>query len=193
MSDGIEDIYTGASDFGKFTATLGGLFGTIIGLLIVGIGIYFIVEGSKRTKSIKGNITKSSCNPKFDLPIIVFPGSNEEELQSKNTNDGTGSFCDITVDWVGKNDQTCTSEFTVENTKEFDIGNQITVYFDPSDPCNTGSLDSQRDSKTIGLIMIVVGVIFLLLVWLSVYLVYRFKFLAASSGVGSAISIIEDL
>lgn len=196
MSDGISDIYTGASDFGKFTATLGGLFGTFIGLLIAGIGIYFIVEGSRRTDASRGVITDSSCAPKFDLPVIVFPGLTENPSQTSPTSPtgSTGAFCDITVTWSGGNKgETCTDQFTVENEKKFDIGNKVTIYFDPSDTCNTGSLDSQSQSKRIGIIVLVIGIIFLLLVWLSVYLVYRFKFLAAAGGVGSVINIAEAL
>jgi hypothetical protein len=38
----VNSIYTGASDFGRFTAIISAIFATIIDLLAIGIGIYLI-------------------------------------------------------------------------------------------------------------------------------------------------------
>ena len=219
MSNGISDVYTGASDFGKFTAGLGGAIGALIGLIIIGIGIYFMVEGSKRTNFVSGEIIESTCpfEPLIIEEDFILQGArNEPSLQgaqpslqgaptdpltqaftstasSTSSTGSTGPFCDITVEWLGNPNQTCKDEFTVDTEKKFGLGNNVLIYFDPKDPCNTGSLDSQAESSRIGIILIVVGVIFVLLVWLSVYLVYHFKFLAAATGVGAVVDIAESV
>jgi len=206
MSDGISQVYTGASDFGRFTASIGGIIGTLIGLIILGIGIYFVVEGSRRTQVETGVVIKSTCpfepliiegqvSPTSGLgaappPAVFVPFA---LTGATGTTGATGAFCEITLQWGGSKGQTCTDQFTVENEAKFGIGASVPIWFDPNDPCNTGSLESQAQLTRIGTILIVVGVVFVLIVWLFVYLVYRFKFLAAAEGVGSVIDIAESL
>jgi len=208
MSDGVSAIYSGASDFGKFTATIGGIIGTLIGIIIIGIGVYLLIEGSRRTSQTTGNITRSTCvfeplvintstsnsastptRPTFLPPVVFLP---PVFTGSTGSTGSTGAFCNITVDWqVGS--QSCTGSFAVENEPKFSLGNTVSIFYDPKDPCNSGSLVSQKESSKIGIILIVVGVVFVALVWLGVYLVYRFKFLAAAEGVGSVINIATSV
>lgn len=203
-NSGVSQIYTGASDFGKFTASIGGIIGTLIGIIIIGIGIYFIVESSRRTQVKTGEVVESTCA--FE-PLVI-------ETQTTSSPTTTGSLgidppplsppfaltgtsgdglCEITLRWDGNKGQKCKEQFTVENEAKFGIGANVPIWFDPKEPCNTASLESQSQLSRYGTIVIVIGVVILLIVWLSVYLVYRFKFLAAAEGVGTVIDIAESL
>jgi len=170
MSDGISDIYSGASDFGKFSAIIGGIIGTLIGLIFIGMGSYIIYEASRRTQSVQGKITDSKC----------------ESTTSQNRQ------CMITVSYTtSQPSQMCTGSFSVQDENRFDKGNTITIFYDPSDPCNTGSLESREQDTIIGIILIVIGLFLIFIVWLVVYLTYKYKFFAAAEGVGTAIRILE--
>ena len=80
MTDGVSAVYSGASDFGKFTATIGGIIGTLIGIIIIGIGIYLVIEGLKRTSQTKGDITKSKCTSKASTSALTEPTFSSSEL-----------------------------------------------------------------------------------------------------------------
>lgn len=169
MSSALGDIYTGAADFGKFSTIIGGIFGTLFALLFVGIGIYLLVEAFRRTKSVQAKITKSEC----------------ENTTSSNR------MCKITIEYPSNQpSKMCSVSFSVEDEAKYKPGNTITVYYDPSDPCNTGSLDTRRESYIFGLILLIGGLVFILIIWLVVYLTFRYKFFAAAEGVGTAVKIL---
>ena len=168
MSDDVgSQIYTGAATFGRFSAIIGGIFGTLIGLAFVGIGIYFIVEGSRRKASVTAKITKKECN---------------------------GDDCQIEVQYTvpGPPSKMCTKTFPITRSQanEFQVGGSVTVFYDPSDPCGSGDLDSRQNSIIIGIILIIVGGILIIIVWVTVWLTQRYKFFAAVEGVSTVVSIL---
>lgn len=170
MSDGVSDIYSGASAFGKFSAIIGGVIGTLLGLIFIGMGSYIIYEASRRTTSVQGKITDSKC----------------QQTTSPNRQ------CMITVNYTtSQPSQMCTQTFSVQDENKYKKDNTVTIYYDPSSPCNTGSLESRRQDTIIGIILIITGLIFIFIVWLVVYLTYKYKFFAAAEGVGTAIRILE--
>lgn len=169
-SDGVGAVYTGAADFGKFSAILGGIFGTLIALFIGGIGIYFIIEANRRTKTASGTITESNCQTKTD--------------ESKT--------CMITVAYTSNQpSKMCTQKFTVQDESQFTKGKKVKVFFDSKDPCGSGSLESQKNANIVGAALIVAAAIILLIVWLVVYLAFEYKFFAAAEGVGTVVDILS--
>lgn len=172
MTDGVGAVYSGAATFGKFSAIVGGIIGTLIALIIGGFGIYIIVESLRRTMSIRAKITKSTCG-----------GSS------------SSNQCEITVAYPDNSSNSdsnamCSKVFTVDNNSKYEEGKSVIVYYDPSDPCNTGSLDSQEQNAIVGGIMIFVALFIIIIVWLVVYLTYKYKFFAAAEGVGTVIRLI---
>lgn len=158
--------YSGAADFGKFSAVVGAIFATLIALFIGGIGVYFIIEGLRRSKNTTGTIEESDCQTKTD--------------ESKT--------CKITVDYTsGQPSKMCKQKFTVQDESKFTKGKKVQVFFDPKDPCDSGSLETYEDSVIIGSILIVVAGIILLISWVVVYLTFKYKFFAAAEGVGTVL------
>jgi hypothetical protein len=165
MSDGVGKIYSGAATFGKFSAIISGIIGTLIALIIAGVGIWIMIDSARRTQTSVGIITQSNCN---------------------NVTPGNTSTCNITVSYAGSTaSQRCMLETFVPNRSIYDKGEQVTVFYDPSDPCNSGSLDSKEDSSIIGISLIISAVVIIAIVWLVVWLTQKYKFFAAAEGVGT--------
>ena len=172
MSDGVGTVYSGAASFGKFSAIISGVIGTLIALIIGGFGVYIIVESSRRTKNVMGTITESTC---------------------KNTtpDQKAGKSCEITVAYTsGQPSKMCTKKFAVADEVIYEKGKKVTVFYDPSNACGTGSLESRSTDNILGIMLIGVAIIFIIIVWLVVYLTQEYKFFAAAEGVGTAISFV---
>lgn len=165
-------VYSGAADFGKFSAIISAIFATLIALFIGGIGVYFIVEGFRRSKNTTGTITDSDCKSKTD----------------------ENKTCKITVDYTsGQPSKMCKQKFTVQDESKFTKGKKVKVFFDPKDPCDSGSLETHKETLIIGAILIGVAGIILLISWVVVYLTFKFKFFAAAEGAGTALDAIPQL
>nr|QBK92162.1 MAG: protein of unknown function DUF3592 [Pithovirus LCPAC304] len=168
--DGVGDsLYSGASDFGKFSAIVSGVIGTLFALIFVGFGIYLIVEALRRTKTTQGKITLTKCPKTTDQNRV----------------------CDITVSYTSDQpSKMCTAQFTVEDEPKFAKGKEVTVFLDPSEPCVSGSLESQKQDSILGIVLLAGGLLFICILWLIVYLTYKYKFFAASEGVGTVLQIV---
>ena len=172
MSDGVSEIYSTTAQFGRFSAIVSGIIGTLIALIIGGFGIYILIESSRRTKSVTGTITESTCKN-------TTPDKSE------------GTSCEITVEYTsGQPSKMCMEKFSVANSAIYEKGKKVTVFYDPSDPCGSGSLESRSDGRIIGIMLIVIALIFILIVWLVVWATQKYKFFAAAEGVGTVISIV---
>jgi len=172
MSDGIGEIYSGAAEFGRVSAIISGVIGTLIALIIGGFGIYIFVEAFRRTKSVSGTITESNCRN-------ITPDKS------------AGTSCEITVEYTGKQPSNmCTKKFSVPNRGAFEKGKKVTIFYDPSDPCESGSLETRTNDSILGIMLIVVAIVFIIIVWLVVWFTQKYKFFAASEGVGTVISFI---
>lgn len=172
MSDGVGMVYTGAASFGRFSAIISGVIGTLIALIIGGFGVYIIVESSRRTKSVTGTVTESTCEN-------TTPDKKE------------GKTCEITVEYTsGQPSKMCMRNFAVPDEVIYEKGKKVTVYYDPSNACGTGSLESRSTDNILGIMLIGVAIVFIVIVWLIVYLTQEYKFFAAAEGVGTVISVV---
>ena len=172
MSDGVGTVYSGAAEFGRISAIISGVIGTLIALIIGGLGIYIIVEASRRTKSVTGTITESNCGN-------ITPDKSE------------GTSCEITVEYTNKQPSNmCMKKFSVPDRGAFEKGKKVTIFYDPSDPCGSGSLETRTDDSILGIMLIVTAVVFIIIVWLVVWLTQRYKFFAAAEGVATVVTII---
>ena len=70
-------------------------------------------------------------------------------------------------------------------------GQTVTVYYDPTDPVGTASLQSD-DWRVIGWVMTVLGALFLVGIWVRVYLVRRYRAFAAYEGATIGLNVITS-
>lgn len=172
MSDGVGMIYTGAASFGRLSAIISGVIGTLIALIIGGFGVYIIVESSRRTKNVTGTITESTC-------------------ENTTADKKEGKSCNITVEYTsGQPSKMCTRKFAVADEVIYEKGKKVTIYYDPSNACGTGSLESRSTDNILGIVLIGFAIVFIIIVWLVVYLTQKYKFFAAAEGVGTVFSVI---
>lgn len=169
MTSTIDTIYTGASDFGKFTALISAIVGTIIALLAIGIGIYLIVEETRRTQTVQGTIESVQCSPANCLIQVTY------QVQGRNF----------------------TKDFSVESSSSLQQGNTVTLLVDPNNPQDNVILEIGNSNNQAALIaggvLIGVGLLILIIVWLIYYFATKSKFFAAAEGVGEAANIISSV
>jgi hypothetical protein len=180
MSDTINTIYTGASDFGQWTALLSAFLATLIGLLAIGVGIYLLVEDSLRTQKVQGTVESVTCS------------GTTSSTTSSSTSSGS---CLIDVRYVVQR-KTFTRKFAVDNPTTLQKGSTVTLFVDPKDPQDNVVLDignaNNNAASIAGGVLIGVGLLILIVGWIVYYLTRRYKFFAAAEGVGEAANIISN-
>lgn len=156
-------LYDGAAEVGKFMAVVGLIICGVIAFILVLVAIYLFATPSNYTSQVEGKITKASC--------------------SSGSKGSTECVTEVEYDVNG-------TKYTsnVNTSKRVIEGQNITLVYNPVDP---------KDAKQKGLsriavawILIGIAVFIMLLSALHYYLVNRFKFLAAASGVGQGVSLI---
>ena len=192
------EIYSGAASFGKLRAVFGVIFGTLIGLgLIIG-GIFAIAHKTKRTSMVTGYPIDRTTYQK--LPIIP-PGSCSRIINNKQSS----YSCDFMLQYTIKEDdptkepskmlpissRTYTHPFQVTSNKDYGNLNSVPLYYDPKKP-GDASL-TKDDFHTAGGLMVGGGALILIFSWISLWIVLRYKFAAAASGVVGAYEMMKGL
>jgi hypothetical protein len=160
-----EEVYTGASEFGKINAVIGLIFAIIICTgLIIG-GIYLIRERDKITSEVTGTVLNANCLPvannqyscSFDVKYNV--NNKEYTRRFKRTGD------------------------PIQNS------DNIEVSFDPENPDN--SYIDYMSKKLTGEILLGIGIFVLVASIISTFLTFRYKFFAAAQGVAAGVNLIR--
>lgn len=181
MSNGVgKEIYDDTAKFGLVMAFIGAIIATIIGLLFIVIGIYFVNKKLVYTASTTNgtaitsvsNCTRSdgvtNCTVDYkytaddNKTYTILGQSTSDESLCNNCNEcGSGSG----------------------SQKECNITG-FTVWYDPN---NKGNSQLSSDSThVLGWIGIVFGLFLLIVGWVSYYLKRKYKAYAAISGVDTA-------
>lgn len=170
MSDGVGEVYSGAAEFGKFSAIISGIIGTFIALILAGIGIWILIDATGTTQSVEGTIIDLKCS---------------------NTTSDQDRICTITVSYpTNKSSVRCSRNFSVIERPAYEKGKKVTIYYNPSDPCSTGGLESKETQSILGITLVGGSLIIITIVWLTVWLTQKYKFTAAAEGVYTAIQLI---
>lgn len=164
------EIYEGVGTFGHIEAWIGAIMSTIIGIIFIVIGIFDIKHKTTLTASTQGKINNADCGGGY--------------------NDGSGEKyqCTVNVSYTVDNKNYSITKTTDDTSKHYK-GESVTVHYNPSSPEN-GELVSDN-SKTIGIIFIVIGIIIPLFAWLWLWITYKSKFAAAAGGVAAAVNLLR--
>jgi len=166
-----EEIYSGASTFGRIEAWIAAIITSIIGLIFIIGGITMISHHTKFTNSVQGTVLNSNCT--------TFTGDNNTQQYS----------CTLTIEYKvdGNPYQITTAKDSIYN---YTKGNYITVYYDHKNPQN-GKLINDNN-KVLGIIALVAGILIPLFAWIWLWITYKSKFAAAAGGVSGAFNLLRN-
>ena len=167
-----DDIYEGTASFGVFYALISAVIGTLVGVVMLGIGIW-MVSRKKRTESItKGKITQIDRSSTGQCEKIG--GSNNYSCEIQVSFDYSGKSYEKFAQYTGN--------------IMYKIGQVIDVYVIDGNPDN---IDLQKsEPKWIGWVLIGLGVFFAVAGWFWYWASRRWKIVAAAEGAGGIVGIV---
>tara|TARA_Y100000389_G_scaffold204219_1_gene255647 strand:- start:842 stop:1375 length:534 start_codon:yes stop_codon:yes gene_type:complete len=158
-------VYDGAAGFGRFMAGLGLVFAVIIGLILVFVGVSQLFAVQKNLTFVQGKV--------------------EEITPDCRQND---EMCKFTAAFGDADGKKHIHPFTVPAQDMPFQDQEIGIYYDPSDMSDVrlGPDKSHRN----GTILVSIGFVIMFFGWLNFYIVRRFKFAAAVSGIDSGMDLL---
>lgn len=164
-----DDLYDGAATFGRFMATISLVIGVLTGLILIGISIYLLVTPARYTELTTAKVNEAKCDrvPTGDSRGFM----NDCIMKIEYTVDGK----QIVKDHNSKG-------------KYYSVGDTIKIRYDPSNP---EDFSTSMSRKTVGWILLAIGIPVIFLSWLSWWIATTFKFAAAATGVGTAYNIVR--
>lgn len=164
-----EDLYSGAAAYGKFQAGLGLVLGTIIGIIMVIVGISLANRAVSLTGKSEAILSDVVCNQ-------IGTRSND----SKNVENVYD--CQFNIKYK-VNDIEYTKHILTHNSVQHYNSESLTIYYNPDHP-DDAQLNSD-DTYALGYVLVAGGIVLVLGSWLWFYIATRFKFAAAAGAVRS--------
>lgn len=160
-----EKVYDSAAAFGKFRALMGAIIGTLIGIVLIGVGIYYLTRKSKFTESAVATVDDPDVSTKCP----------------ENVSTGFYNCTNLNVDYSYNGTEYDNKKLTGSFPEPLFNGELINIWVDPNHP-DAFSLTEDSNS-TIGVFLLVFGILGLIAGWLTYIIVSKFKFAAAAEGV----------
>ena len=162
-----DEIYSGSAAFGRVYTIISAVITTLISIAMIAIGIYMLVQ--KSNPQIEAKIENAECNRYSGEKNEVFYSCTLSVRYTVDGNEYTG-----TVHESGKT--------------HYMKGEIIKLEYDPANPHKIKA--NPVPKKTIGWILLSIGIVLLFMAWLWVWLTQKFKFAAASTGVATGVGMI---
>jgi hypothetical protein len=163
-----ETLYTGATEFGRVSAVVGGIFGTLLGIILIAVGAFFSLESTRLSQQIRARITSKTCRDDIcQIGVEYDPPAGS-----------SGNPCRATIE-TGR-----------QQSQDFRVGGTITIFYDPRQPCQNPSLEFRRINIALGLVLIFSGILIIVVVWFVVWLTQEYTFAAATEGVLTVIDLV---
>ena len=183
-----DTVYNVASTYGRVTTSIGSVFGAIISviLIIIGIKLYFTDESNFKEMSVKITKVDSNDNNSCNKTIIVDKekSSNDEIKETERI----VYNCFIHVDFNGKD-----VILQVNNSSiNYIVGQTITVIYDSND-MNKSPVLSKLLLSHYFYWFLIAGLIICGISYLNYYLVNSSKEVAAVYGANSAINSVVSI
>lgn len=169
------EVASGAAEFGRLTAVFSAIGMTLIGLILIIIGIWLLRYKDTHTKTAQALVTSSHCtkmsdgNPQADgQPVYI---------------------CYMGVTYkVGS--QTCTTTVSSDGQNQHQKGETVTIRYDPEHVCDAELAMKTVSKKLVGVVMIGISVLLMFFSWFWVYITRKSKFGAAATGAGEAMHLL---
>lgn len=165
MAKKSEGIYSGAADFGRFMVSVSALVAIIVAVIMAVVGVFLLFQRNVHSATTTGTIASVNCKP-------LVAGLNR---------------CELLVNYL-VNGEMQQLQQELETSENLVQGGQLDVFYDPDRP--EDAVVSTLTPRQMALrLLIGAGVLFLIAV-VSVWLTRRYKFLAATAGVGEAVGLV---
>jgi hypothetical protein len=162
-------LYSDTAKFGRFMTIIGTIFGVIVGIIFLIVGIYLVRKKEKHTKSVTANITnKVKC---------------EHILHDPKEATANSYHCELEVMYKINGKVYNKTLQTTDSTDYTDV-QTVTLYYDPDNPSDI--VIHKEPTKTIGWIMIAISLFAIIMSFIQLYIVRKYKIAAAAAGVGGA-------
>lgn len=166
-------IYDTTAGIGRFFATARAFIGTVVALVLIGGGIYFLVKGGEN----KGD-SDTSANVTGLITAI-------------NCTDDSNSMCTLNVSYT-YNNQSYSSVVKSSSSDKYQVGNDLNLVIDPQQPLVVQRIGvNEMSNKTMGIILICVGVFIIFISWLIRWGTQKSKGFAAFEGVSGVAGLFR--
>ena len=156
-----ESIYSGAAAFGVFTSFIGMIVALVCGVGLIIWGIFVFQKKNETSAQTQARVTDVACQ-----------------------NDAS-RVCDILISYVV---QEQTYQHHLQLPSIYFVGEEMPVFYNPANPHQVSG--AAPNYKVGGGAMMAFGLVIAALGLLQFYIVRRFKFAAAASGLGDAFRLL---
>jgi len=158
----VDSLYGDAAQIGKWWAVVSAVIGTFVAIGMIIGGIYIIYHRSY-LQSVQGKVVKSS----YDCTTTKTP------------------TCKVDITY-SVNNTTYNKTFT--SAKMYKVGDTVDVYYNPNDVSDS---EINPLPKWLGWASIGGAIFVVILSWIWVWLVNKYKFLAAAEGVKGVYTLLK--
>lgn len=169
-----EKIYSGTATFGRVMAVFGVIMGTLAGLILIPLGIYFIIHKTKLTSQTSGKIDTKSPNP-------CTPYAKDNTVLYN---------CLFHVNYTINGTQYSKLITVSDSSRPYSDGDNITIYYDPKNP-NDASI-TQDNTHVLGIILLIAGIIIPIIAWVWWYFARKYKAVAAAGGIEAGLDLLSE-
>ena len=188
-------VYTGVSTFGTVMADFKAIIGTIIGIILISVGIYLIRKQGVYTKQGTGIVKNNTCDYNYiptpvtdDKGVIITPIQYKWScnLTVVNSEDKDSPQTEKTeqIDFINNNPR------SVPYSTNSQVQPKITIWVNPS---NIKDFDLiSDDTHILGWILVATGIVIMVgsIVW--AYFANKYKIIGAYEGVRTGIDIFKN-
>jgi hypothetical protein len=165
-----DDLYDGAATFGRFMATVWLVIGTIIGLVLLGISLYLLLTPPKYSEHTTAKVIEAKCDR-------VPTGDSR----------GMVNDCLLKIEYT-VDDKHIVKDYNSKSSTYYSVGSELKIRYNPDNPEDFTTAISR---KVVGWILLAIGLVIMVISWVSWWIVTSFKFAAAATGVGSAYDMVR--
>lgn len=165
-SSTINNLYQDSASFGKSYAVVSAIIVSLLALISFVIGMVELFKKNTHDKSIVATVLSATCTQNPSSQPIDYD-------------------CNLVLQYTVDGKQYKTPLEIAYSNISYKINDSIKILYNSSDPTDIVPGDT-INPKTLGWILIIVGVVVLAMAWLTVYLTRKSKFFAAAAGASGA-------
>jgi hypothetical protein len=182
-----DEMYTGASELGKFYAIISLIICSIIFIICLIYGRFLISKKTKYSETVKAKILTSSSPPSNCLQYDSTVTRDKSTVVVKKYK------CELTISFTLKDKSGVETSYVskVSSDTEIDYSKipEIKIYYDPTNPVDCSM--SSDDTKAFGWILIVIGFFVIIGSFINYYLTQKYKFFSSASGLMGTINMFR--